>query len=126
VATAPDAPGSKPVGGDAQGSAHLAARDPLFPMMGTCYALAMYVVGANLLRDHWRDHPEAEGELRALHALLVAGDAGTIREKLGRIAEFDAGGAALRLRNTRVRIEINQAAGIARYAAVIAAEEEEA
>ena len=82
----------------------------------------MYVVGANLLSEHWREHPESEGELRALHALLASG---AIRDTLGRIAEFDGGTAELRLRTARVRIEISAAAGLARYAAVFPAGQEE-
>ena len=85
----------------------------------------MYVVGANLLSEHWREHPESEGELRALHALLASSESGAIGDTFGRIASFDGGTAELKLRTARVRIEISAAAGLARYAAVFPAGQED-
>jgi hypothetical protein len=85
----------------------------------------MYVVGTNLLSDFWSAHPAAEGELRALHALLGATVAEALPERLGRIASFDAAGADIGLLRARVRLEINRGAGVGRYAAVAPVEEEE-
>jgi hypothetical protein len=84
----------------------------------------MYVVGANVLSDFWRGHPEAEGELRALHALLAHTDCDALAETLGRTATFDAAGADIALRHARVRLEINAGAEVGRYAAVAPIEEE--
>jgi hypothetical protein len=84
----------------------------------------MYVVGANVLSDFWRGHADAEGELRALHALLAETEPGALAERLSGIATFDATGADIVLRHARVRLEINQGAGVGRYAAVAPAEEE--
>jgi hypothetical protein len=84
----------------------------------------MYVVGANRLSDFWREHPQAEGELRALHALLANSEPDALAETLGRIATFDPAGAQLSLATATVRIEINKAAAIVRYAAVAPATQE--
>lgn len=84
----------------------------------------MYVVGANLLSDYWRLHPQAEGELRALHALLASSEADALAATLGRIATFDETGAELSLANASVRIEISSATNVLRYAAVIPAGKE--
>jgi hypothetical protein len=84
----------------------------------------MYVVGANLLSDHWRAHPETEGELRALHALLAAIDCAALPGTLGKIADFDMAGADIRLGRTVVRLEISPAAGVGRYASVAPHDEE--
>jgi hypothetical protein len=84
----------------------------------------MYAVGADRLSEHWRKHPEAEGELRALHALLTATDPEMLRERLGATASFDASGADIALAASKVRIEINAAAGVALYAGVMPAGKE--
>ena len=84
----------------------------------------MYAVGADRLGDFWRAHPEAEGELKALHALLSATDVEALRDTLGVAAKFDATGAEVRLAHARVRIDINAAAGVALYAGVGPAGEE--
>ena len=78
----------------------------------------MYVVGATLLSDFWHAHPEAEGELRALHALLSETPADALEARLGGAAAFDRAGAEVSLRTARVRIELSAAAGVARYAGV--------
>ena len=85
----------------------------------------MYIVGANLLKAHWVNHPRSEGELRALHALLAETDAEALAEALGEIASFDANGAELKLGTAIVSLEISAAIGVARYAAVAAVPEEE-
>ncbi len=84
----------------------------------------MYMVGANVLSDFWGTHPEAEGELRALHALLAATMCGELPDALGKIAAFDEKGAEVMLRSAKVRFEISAAAGVGRYAVVTAVEEE--
>ena len=83
----------------------------------------MYMVGANVLSDFWRDHPEAEGELRALHALLTETECAGLPAALGKTAIFDACGADIRLRSATVRLEISEAANVGRYAAVKPVEE---
>jgi hypothetical protein len=85
----------------------------------------MYVVGANLLGDFWGAHREAEGELRALHALLTATAVEALPAALRAIATFGPGGAEVKLRTATVRLEISAAAGVARYAAVTPAGEEQ-
>ena len=55
--------------------------------MGTCYGAAMYVVGVDRLSAFWEAHPQAEGELRALHALLAATEADRIGEARAIVGE---------------------------------------
>ena len=83
----------------------------------------MYAVGATMLSDFWRAHPDAEGELRALHALLAETECAALAGALGKTAVFDPCGAHIRLRAATVRLEISHAAGVARYAAVEPVEE---
>ena len=82
----------------------------------------MYVVGANKLGAYWREHPEAEGELRALHSLLSAIEPAALADSLGAIARFDGPAAELKLRSATVRIEINAAAGVALYVDIMPGE----
>jgi hypothetical protein len=84
----------------------------------------MYVVGADLLKEFWRGHPASEGELRALHALLSSLEAAELGAALGHVASFDGPAAEIALATARVRIEISQAAGVARYAGIEPIEEE--
>jgi mRNA-degrading endonuclease HigB of HigAB toxin-antitoxin module len=84
----------------------------------------MYVVGANVLSDFWTTNPEAEGELRALHAVLSATECDELPEALGEIATFDRTGADIGLRNAKVRLEISAAGRVGRYAAIIPVEKE--
>jgi hypothetical protein len=86
--------------------------------------MTMYMVGANVLSDFWRKHPEAEGELRALHALLAATDCGDLADALGKTATFDGCGTDIRLRTAQVRLEVSEAANVGRYAAIEPVEEE--
>jgi hypothetical protein len=84
----------------------------------------MYVVGANLLSLFWCEHPAAEGELRAFHALLSESEPGSLAGRLGAIAEWNGSGARIALAAAEVRLEINAAAGVARIAAITEREEE--
>ena len=84
----------------------------------------MYVVGANLMSLFWSDHPAAEGELRALHALLAESDPGALAERLGAIAEWNGSGCRIALAAAEVRLDVNLAAGVARIAAIAEREEQ--
>ena len=83
----------------------------------------MYVVGADALSAFWRKHPEAEGELRALHSLLASTDPESLGERFGAIAAFEPGAVEMTLRTATVRIALNAAAGVACYTAILAKEE---
>jgi hypothetical protein len=85
----------------------------------------MYMVGANKLSDFWRGHPEAEGELRALHSLLSTVEPGALEDALGAITRFEGNGAEINLGKAAVRLEINAAAGVALYLDVTAGEKAE-
>lgn len=93
--------------------------------MGTCYAPLMYVVGAHLLSEHCRRHAHSRGELRALHALLAATDAAALEGTLANIATLDGNRAEIALRTARVGIELNRAAGVARYTYIHTVEDAE-
>jgi hypothetical protein len=97
----------------------------LVPNIGYMLEGPMYVVGANLLSEHWASHPESEGELRALHALVVDSEADALPDMFERIATENGRGTVLRLRTALVRVEINAAAGILRYVAVEPSAEKE-
>ena len=83
----------------------------------------MYVVGANLLSEFWQRHPECEGELRALHALLASCDAAHLSDLLGEAGTMAGATCELDLAESRIRLELNEAAGIARIANVQLREE---
>jgi hypothetical protein len=84
----------------------------------------MYLVGATLLKEYWAQHPEAEGELRALHALLLETPADALQEELGGVAIFHGNVAELRLREVLVRLRFNAAAGVASVSGVFPREGE--
>ena len=76
----------------------------------------MYVVGASLLSDFWRTHPECEGQIRALHALLASARPADLPQMLGR--PVDGGSLELDLPSSRVSLDINEAAQVVRITGV--------
>jgi hypothetical protein len=82
----------------------------------------MYVVGATVLSDFWRGHPQCEAELRALHALLADAPAGEMMALLGGAADSDGSAVMIDLSSTRVSLEVNEAAQVVRVAGIEARE----
>ena len=78
----------------------------------------MYVVGASLLSDFWGEHPECEGQIRALHALLASARPADLPQMLGRTGRVHGGRIDLDLPSSRVSLDINEAAQVVRITGV--------
>lgn len=78
----------------------------------------MYVVGASLLSDFWKEHPECEGQIRALHALLASARPADLPQMLGRPGRVHGGSLELDLPSSKVSLDVNEAAQVVRVTGV--------
>ena len=82
----------------------------------------MYVVGAIIMSAFWEAHPGSEAELRALHALLTDASPVEVKDSFAATGQFEGSRVTLDLVQTRVRLDINEAARVARILSVEARE----